>query len=484
MPPKELRRISPALWELPSSFKYGMTVPARIYATEKLLAGMDDGVFSQVSNLASMPGTVNYAIAMPDAHWGYGSPVGGVAAFDAKEGIISPGMIGFDINCGMRLLSTNLSFSELKPKLRELVHELFKSVPSGVGAKGFLKPNRSQFEEVMTEGSNWCAENNYAWKEDLSATEDEGKISGANPEKVSKKAVDRGLNHLGTLGSGNHYLEIQIAESAGIFDSSLAKSFGISGESQVMVMFHCGSRGFGHQIATDYLERFIDAMPKHKIKVNGRELACAPIQSEEGSDYLGAMACAANMAFANRQIILHKVRECFSRVFGKSAEEMEMNQIYDVCHNIAKFEKYKVEGKTRALLVHRKGATRSLGKENELLSAKFQKTGQPVIIGGSMETGSYLLVGTKKAEEEAFGSSCHGSGRTMSRTKARHEVNGSELQRKMAERGILVESASLSGLAEEAGIAYKEISEVIESVEVAGLSKKVAALKPVGNVKG
>lgn len=414
----------------------------------------------------------------------YGFPIGGVAAFDIKEGVISPGGIGFDINCGMRLITSNLTIKEVQPKLKELIDHLFKIVPAGVGSKGFLKVNQSQFKEIMKTGTKWCIENDYGWEEDLKKTEAHGRITQANPDKVSQKAISRGLNQLGTLGSGNHYLEVQVAHASSIFEPEIAKVFKIHTPDQIVIMVHCGSRGFGHQIATDYLKVFDEAMKKYSITVKDRELGCAPFSSDEGQDYFQAMACAANMAFANRQVILHRIREGFSHIFKKSPEDLELNLVYDVAHNIAKIEKYKIDNKIKEVVVHRKGATRSFGPNNPELIREYQKTGQPVILGGSMETGSYLLVGTKKAEDETFGSTAHGSGRTMSRAQAKREVRGDKLQKEMEQKGIYVRAVSMAGLAEEAGISYKDISKVVESLDGFGISKKIVALRPLGNVKG
>jgi tRNA-splicing ligase RtcB len=480
--PKEIKRISEVIWEIPQTYKKGMKVPARIYATKELLDSMDEGVFEQVTNVSCLPGIQKYALCMPDGHWGYGFPIGGVAAFDFEDGVISPGGIGFDINCGMRLVRTNLTIEEVKPKLKELVDLLFQTVPTGVGATGFVKLSNSQFDEVMVKGARWCVEHGYGWKEDLERIEEHGAIKGADPSKVSKKARERGIDQLGTLGSGNHYLEIQVVDR--IFDQNVAEAFGIEQEGQIVVMIHCGSRGFGHQIATDYLKVFLDAMKKYGIPLLDKELACAPIDSPEGKDYYSAMLCAANMAFANRQVILHRVREAFEKVFKKSPEELGMHLVYDVAHNIAKAEEYEIDGKIKKVLVHRKGSTRSFGPGHSELAEIYRDIGQPVIIGGSMETGSYLLVGTKRAMEETFGSTCHGSGRTMSRHKAKKEINYNQLIKQMEERGIYVRAASKSGLVEEAGAAYKNISDVVEAVDRAGISRKVAALRPIGNIKG
>ncbi|HLG23621.1 MAG TPA: RtcB family protein [Candidatus Nanoarchaeia archaeon] len=480
----DLKQVDKTIWEIPTTFKKGMLVPARIYATKKLLDSMDAGVFNQVTNVACLPGIQKYAFCMPDGHWGYGFPIGGVAAFDSETGIISPGGIGFDINCGMRLVTTNLSYKDVKPKLKELVDSLFKTVPSGVGSRGFVKATKPQFKEIITDGSKWCIENGFGWSKDLEHTEGHGKIEWADASKVSEKAIDRGIQQLGTLGSGNHYLEIQVARAENIFDEAMAKKFGIVEPEQVVVMVHCGSRGFGHQIGTDYLRVFEETMKKYNIEVYDRELACAPFQSKEGQDYYRAMACAANMAFANRQVILHRIREGFSKVFNTDAEKLEMNMVYDVAHNIAKLEEHTIDGKKKKLVVHRKGSTRAFPPNHPELADIFKKTGQPVIIGGSMETGSYLLVGTQKAMDETFGSTAHGSGRTMSRAAAKHLVRGEQLQKDMEKRGIYVKATSMPGLAEEAGMAYKDINDVIDAVAQAGISKPVVGLKPIGNIKG
>lgn len=480
----KVERISENLWEIPKGEKEGMLVPARIYATEKLLSTMDQGVFEQVTNVACLPGIQRYALCMPDGHWGYGFPIGGVAAFSVDDGIISPGGIGFDINCGMRLIRTNLKKGDVEPRLGELINLLFSNVPAGVGARGFLRLDNKEFKEVMVKGVDWCIEKGFGWPEDRTRIEENGHISGADPSKVSERAVSRGISQLGTLGSGNHYLEVQVAQSTHIFDKETARTFGIEGEDQILIMVHCGSRGFGHQIGTDYLQVFDSAMKRHGITVKDRQLACAPFKSKEGEDYFGAMLCAANSAFANRQVITHRIRESFSKVFGKPARELGMEIVYDVAHNIAKVERYKVNGKEIDLLVHRKGATRCFGPGRPEVPEKYRSVGQPVIIGGSMETGSYLLVGTQKAMDETFGSTMHGSGRTMSRTQAKKMIRGSELREQMEKRGILVKAASMSGLAEEAGIAYKDISEVVESLSSIGISKKVVELKPIGNIKG
>ena len=473
-------RISNEIWEIPPSEKPGMLVPARIYATPTILEAMDAGVFEQVTNVACLPGIRRYALCMPDGHWGYGFPIGGVAAFDVHSGIISPGGVGYDVNCGMRLIRTDLTREDVQPHLERLMTELFRRVPAGVGASGSVRLNRSSFEEVMTKGARWCIEQGFGWHRDLECMEEGGRIAGADPSKVSDHAISRGINQLGTLGSGNHYLEVQVVSSDRIFDKETAAAWGITGHDQIVVMVHCGSRGFGHQVASDHLNVFEKAMRRYGMTVKDQQLACAPFQSDEGQDYFAAMNCAANTAFANRQVITHQIREAFAAVFGKSAEEVGMELVYDVAHNIAKVERYP-EGE---LVVHRKGATRALGPGSAHLPPRYRATGQPVICGGSMETGSYLLAGTEGAMRDTFASTMHGSGRTMSRAQAKKAVRGEQVQQRMKQHGILVKAVSMSGLAEEAGSAYKNISKVVESVDRAGITKKVAELRPIGNIKG
>jgi tRNA-splicing ligase RtcB len=481
---KGLKKISDALWEAPTSYKAGMRVPARIYATEKLIDSLDSAVLEQASNVATLPGIVGYSFCMPDGHSGYGFPIGGMAAFDIKEGVISPGGIGFDINCGMRLVATSLSWDEVRPKLPQLVERLFARIPAGVGGKGSLKLSRSEFLTLCEQGMKWCLKKGYAVEQDLERTEEKGCMAAADASKVSEKAVERGLEQVGTLGSGNHYLEIQVAKPENIFDKKLAGVFGINRPEQVMVMFHCGSRGFGHQIASDYLQKFLNvSQSKYGIPLRDRQLACAPFRSPEGQDYFRAMNCAINMAFVNRQLILHRIREVFSEIFGRDPMDLGLHQIYDVTHNTAKIERHKVGGKRRQLLVHRKGATRALAPGMRDIPREYRDAGQPVIIGGSMETGSYLLVGVASGEQAYF-TTAHGSGRTMGRRQARKQFRGKDLEKRLRERGIYIRSVSYAGLAEEAGAAYKDIDEVVRATELAGLSRPVAKLVPVGNIKG
>jgi len=480
---KILKKISNSIWEIPKHYKTGMRVPARIYASTKLLNKMEDAVFEQVTNVATLPGILSYSYCLPDGHWGYGFPIGGLAVMDPVSGVISPGGIGFDINCGMRLISTSLTYNEVKPHLKQLVDKLFDHVPAGVGSKGFIRISRDEFRDVVEQGANWCLRNGYAEPEDIALTEERGCISGADAARVSDKALDRGFRQIGTLGSGNHFLEIQRAAPENIFDRELAEAFGITIPDQVVVMLHCGSRGFGHQVATDYLHIFLNAMKNYHITPPERELACAPFQSPEGQDYFASMKCAVNMSYVNRQVIFHRIREVFSDIFHKSPADLGLRQIYDISHNNAMLEKHYIDGVEREVLVHRKGATRAFGPGRKELPPVYRETGQPVIIGGSMETSSYLLAGMKSGAQTFF-TTAHGSGRTMSRRRAKKMFNGKKLLKNMEDRGIYIRTASYSGLAEEAGDAYKNIDDVVEATQQAGLSRPVVRFVPIGVVKG
>jgi tRNA-splicing ligase RtcB (3'-phosphate/5'-hydroxy nucleic acid ligase) len=479
----ELHRLSETLWEIPVSRKAGMLVPARIVASRGLVEAMDDAVTDQITNVATLPGIVEHAWCMPDGHSGYGFPIGGMAAFDPASGVISPGGIGFDINCGMRLVRTDLSIEEVRPRLVELVDRLFARIPAGVGRNGFVNVSRDEFREMTELGAEWCLRRELAIPEDLERTEERGRMRGADAAAVSDEAVERGYRQVGTLGSGNHYLEIQVAKREDIVDPDGAAAMGIDRPGQVLLMLHCGSRGFGHQVASEYLKEFLRLMPSRGIQVRDKQLACAPLQSREGQAYFAAMQCAVNMAFINRQVILHRIREVFSDVFGKDPLELGIRQIYDVTHNTAKLERHVVGGATRELLVHRKGATRALGPGDPELPEAFRSVGQPVIIGGSMETGSYLLAGVSTGSR-TFSTTAHGSGRLMGRNEAKRRYRGQDLRRSMAERGIYVRTVSDGALAEEAGAAYKSIDEVVAATEQAGISRRIARLVPVGNIKG
>ena len=485
MPPQALKRLSPTLWELPVTYQAGMRVPARVVASQSLVEAMDDGVFEQMSNVARLPGIVGAAYCMPDGHWGYGFPIGGMAATDpADGGVISPGGIGFDINCGMRLVRTDLQWEEVRPHLRQLVDGLFDEVAPGVGGRGAIGLNAAQVRRAAEGGANWAVEQGYGWPGDLGRNDGGGCVPGADVAKVSARAIERGRNQIGTLGSGNHYLEIQVVDEDRICDAEVAGSLGVGEPGQVVIMFHCGSRGFGHQVATEYLRSFLEVMkPKYGIEVGDRELSCAPLDSPEGRDYFAAMNCAINMSYAGRQVIMHRIREVFSRVLGRPAEAMGMDLVCDVSHNTAQLEDHEVDGRSRRLLVHRKGATRALGPGHPDLPSQLRRHGQPVIIGGSMETGSYLLVGGT-AGRGTFNTTAHGAGRAMSRRAAAKRFDGRRLQRDLEARGTYVRANSMRGLAEEAGGAYKDIDEVVAAADAAGLSRPVVHFRPVGNVKG
>ncbi len=480
----EMKKVKDGVWEIPQSAKKGMNVPARLYSSERLLKSLDQGVFEQITNVACLPGIAGPALCMPDGHWGYGFPIGGVAAFSTSEGIISPGGIGFDINCGMRLIRTNLTLEEVRPKLKELLDRLFRYVPAGVGTKGSVPLNRRDFADLMVEGIDWCVKKGMATEDDRVSVEQNGRLQPADPETVSKKAFDRGEDQLGTLGSGNHYLELEVVHPDNVFDKNVAERLGLDRPEQIVIYVHCGSRGFGHQVATDYLQVFAQAIKKYAIGIRDRELACAPFTSAEGQNYFKAMNCAANNAFANRQVITHNVRKAFREIFGKSDHELGLRTVYDVAHNIAKIERYRIAGRDQEVVVHRKGATRSFGPGADDLPDKYRDIGQPVLVGGSMQSGSYLLIGTEQASEETYGSTLHGAGRTLSRMKAKKMVRGDNLRRQMEEDGIMVRAASLRGLAEEAGFAYKNIDDVVEAVDRIGISRKVAKLLPIANIKG
>lgn len=479
----DFKKINDYVWEIDRNYKEDMLVPARIYSSRKLLDQMDLQVYEQISNVATLPGIQKYAFCMPDGHSGYGFPIGGVAAMDAEEGVISPGGIGFDINCGMRLIRTNLTLRDVEPKLHELVDTLYQRVPAGVGSTGILRLDRKEFKEMAEQGAKWCVDKGYGWEEDLERIELKGCAPYADAGKISDKSIKRGLKQVGTLGSGNHYLEIQHVTAENIHDERLAKKWGLFPD-QIVVMFHCGSRGFGHQVATDYLNLFLKVMEsKYNIKIRDRELASAPFNSPEGQDYFHAMGCAVNMGFANRQTIAHRIRNSFEKVFGQKAEDMEMHQIYDISHNRASLEEHEVDGKRKKLIVHRKGATAAFGPGRPEVPELYRDDGQPVIIGGSMETGSWLLVGTESAKETWY-TTAHGAGRTMSRSQAKRQYRGDKLQKELEEKGIYIKAVSFAGLAEEAGGAYKPVDEVIESAHNAGISKKVVKMKPIGNIKG
>lgn len=473
-----LEKITDYKWRIPKSNFPFMRVDGIIYADDTLLEAIkNDKTIEQIANTASLPGIVGYSLGMPDAHQGYGFAIGGVAAVDLKEGVVSPGGIGYDINCGVRLLSTDLEYDDVKPKIEELVKQLFHEIPSGTGRGGDLKLSYSELDEVMKLGIDWAIQNKFARPEDKDFIEEYGRIPNANPDMVSNKAKERGRDQLGTLGSGNHFAEVQVVQE--IFDEETARSFGLH-KNQIVVLIHTGSRGLGHQVCTDYLKEMDVAMKNYGIKVPDRELACVPIDSKEGKRYLQAMASAANFAFNNRQLITYNVRNVFQKLFKTD----KVRIVYDVCHNIAKIEEHKIYGKNMTVLVHRKGATRAFPKGHPALPEIYREIGQPVIIPGSMGTFSYVLVGTEKAMEETFGSTCHGAGRTLSRHKAKKMMSADEAVSKLKEKGILIQATTKSGITEEIPEAYKNVSQVVEVVHQAGISTKVAKLKPIGVIKG
>ncbi len=478
-----LHKVDDYRWEIPQSYKPGMRVPGLIFTSESMLNHIwEEQVFQQVANVAFLPGIVGYSLAMPDIHWGYGFPIGGVAATRIKDGVVSPGGVGFDINCGVRLLRTNLTEAEVRPRFEELLAELFVNIPSGLGSTGRLRVSERELDRVLTKGSSWAVEKGYGEPGDAAVTEESGCMKGANPDKVSDKAKKRGIPQLGTLGSGNHFLEVEVVDE--IYDRHAAKAMGIGDTGQVLVLIHTGSRGFGHQVCDDYVRLLGEAVRKYGISLPDRQLACAPIISPEGQDYLAAMACAANYAWTNRQCITHWARESFIRVFGKSQRELGLEQIYDVCHNIAKIEEYTVDGKKQALCVHRKGATRAFPAGHPEIPDIYRSIGQPVLIPGDMGRCSYIALGTEVAMKESFGSTCHGAGRVQSRAAAKRNLRGADVAQALAARGITVKASNMGSLAEEASEAYKDVTEVVDVTHKAGISHKVARTTPIGVIKG
>lgn len=475
-----LKKIDDYRWMIPPVG--GMRVPGLIYGSEKLMKeiGVDKSP-QQVANVACLPGIVKYSLAMPDIHWGYGFPIGGVAAFDMDEGIVSPGGVGYDINCGCRLMVTNLDFIDIKDRLHDLVSALFRDIPSGVGSKGNIKLTIKEERKVLLEGARWAVRQGYGLPGDLESTEDGGIMEGADPEKVSDQAMERGREQLGTLGSGNHFLEVEIVEE--IFDKRIASVFGLE-KGQVAVLIHSGSRGFGYQVCDDYLARMVKHVAKLGISLPDRQLAYAYLKSNEGKDYFSAMACAANYAWTNRQVLMHWTRLTFEKVMGMGPADIGMRLLYDVCHNIAKIEEFPVDGKNVKLCVHRKGATRAFPAGHPVLPEKYLKVGQPVLIPGDMGMGSYVMVGTDKAFAETFGSTCHGAGRVLSRAAATKASKGRSIREEMEEKGIVVIASGRGTLREEIPEAYKNIDDVVDVVHNAGISRKVARLRAVGCIKG
>lgn len=478
----DLRKIDEYLYEIPKEFRHDMRVPARLYADDAILEdALGDRSIEQLVNTATLPGVVRYTLAMPDIHQGYGPPIGGVIATRHPDGIISPGATGYDINCGVRVLVSKITADELRPYLETLVNALFQNIPSGVGKGGAIRLNAKELDEVMVRGAAFAVERGYGSREDLERTEERGALAGADPAAVSRHARERGSPQLGTLGSGNHFIEVSVVEE--VYDPEVADAWGLF-PGQIAVWIHSGSRGLGHQVCSDYVRDFQKAVQKYNISLPDRELVCAPFNSPEGQAYFGAMASAANYAWANRQVMAALVRRTFEQVLAGKVSDWHLRQIYDVAHNIVKIEEHDVDGKRMKLIVHRKGATRALGPGHPVLPPAYRDTGQPVLIPGDMGTGSYLLVGTEKAMRDAFGTTCHGAGRVWSRAQAKKSIRGEELIQELRQKGIIVRAGSMAGLAEEAPDAYKDVDRVVNVVHKAGLARKVARFRPLGVIKG
>jgi len=459
-----------------------MRVPGLVYASERLMEhAMREKAGQQVANVAHLPGVVRASMAMPDIHWGYGFPIGGVAAMDVRDGVISPGGVGYDINCGVRLLRSKLAENDVAPHIQDIVAALFSDVPSGVGSKGDIKVSASEERKILTQGSAWAVRHGFGTEEDLVYTEEGGAMEGADPDAVSERAYERGRRQQGTLGSGNHFLEVQVVDE--VYDEAAAAAFGLE-VGMVTVMIHSGSRGFGYQVCDDYLARMGEAARRYGISMPDRQLACAPVSSPEGKAYFGAMAAAANYAWANRQCLSHHARRAIERVLHASPADLGLSLVYDIAHNIAKFEEHEVEGRPQELCVHRKGATRAFGPGRPEVPPRYRDFGQPVIIPGDMGTASYVLAGTETAMAETWGSTCHGAGRVLSRGAAKKRAQGRSIDRELARDGIIVRGASRKGLAEEMPEAYKNIDEVVAVVHGAGISRKVARMRPLGVIKG
>lgn len=478
----DLRKINEYEWEIPKSFREDMRVPVRIFATRQLLEDIqDDKSLEQAANAATLPGLVGQVVVMPDVHQGYGFPIGGVAATRLPDGIISPGAIGYDINCGVRVLGSFIEFEEVEPYLSDLASALNHYCPSGVGTKGYLRVTDKELDQVCREGSRWALKQGYASEADLRRTEEEGCLEGADPMQISARAKERGRAQIGTLGAGNHFIEVDVVDQ--VFHPEAAQAMGLQ-EGCLAVMIHCGSRGFGHQICTDYVRDFQAAVKRYGIHLPDRELVCAPLDSPEGKAYLGAMRAAANYAFANRQVLAYFARKAFEEVLAGKVKNWQLHQVYDIAHNMGKIETHTVDGKAVRVCVHRKGATRAFGPGFEGLPEEYRSVGQPVLVPGSMGTASWVLVGTEGSMQRSFGSTCHGAGRMMSRSKAKKTVRGENLRKELEALGIHVRAGSMAGLAEEAPQAYKDVDEVVEIVDRAGIARKVARLRPVAVIKG
>lgn len=479
---QEMTKISDYEWEIPKSYRKDMRVPVRLFATKRLLEEvMNDRSIEQAVNSATLPGLVGHVLVMPDMHQGYGFPIGGVAATRYPEGVISPGGIGYDINCGVRLLASEIPHEQAERRIKDLISALYNYCPSGVGVKGHLRLNQKQLDQVCNQGSLWALKKGYATQNDLRRTEESGKLDGADPSKMSQRAKDRGRPQLGTLGAGNHFIEVDIVES--VFDAEAAKVMGLQ-QGNIAVQIHCGSRGLGHQVCSDYVRELQGAVQRYNIKLPDRELVCAPLDSQEGQAYLAAMRCAANYAFANRQVLTHFARQAFEEIFVGKVDNWELSQVYDIAHNMGKIEIHRVDGEDIKVCVHRKGATRAFGPGSPDLPPEYQEIGQPVLVPGSMGTASWVLTGTKESMQRSFGSSCHGAGRVMSRKQAKKTIRGDRLLNELEEEGIHVRAGSLPGLAEEAPQAYKDVDAVVGTVIGVGIAKKVARLRPLAVVKG
>lgn len=476
-----LKQLSPTLWEIPKTG--GMRVPGRVYASAAMMQQIEgDQSLEQVANVAHLPGIVKYSLAMPDIHWGYGFPIGGVCATDAHEGVISPGGVGYDINCGVRLVTTNLSVGDVLPRIRALVSELFRAVPTGVGAsRAIPKLSRADLEAVCREGAGWAVRRGFGAETDLDYIEEGGRIGGMDTAAVGERPWERGADQLGTLGSGNHFLEIGRVDE--IHHPEAARVFGLRPDG-IVLLIHCGSRGFGYQICDDYLKVTLAAAQAHNIVLPDRQLACAPLRSDAGRRYLGAMRCAANYAFANRQVIMSLARGAFERALGISERELGFSLVYDICHNIAKLETHAVDGRERHVCMHRKGATRAFGPGHPDIPAAYRGVGQPVLIPGDMGRYSYLAVGTERAMRETFGSSCHGAGRHMSRHKAMAASKGRDMVRELRERGVEIQATGMRTIAEEMPHAYKDVADVVSVMHDAGITLRVARFRPIGVIKG
>ena len=477
-----LNKISDVEWEIPTSYRADMRVPVRIFATRELLEGISgDKSLDQAVNATALPGLVGQVLVMPDMHQGYGFPIGGVAATRYPDGVISPGAIGYDINCGVRLMGSQIELEAVADEIEDLATALNKHCPSGVGVGGHYHLSEKELEAVMREGARWLLGQSMASEMDLQRTEEFGRLEGADPSKVSPRAAKRGRDQVGTLGAGNHFLEVDVV--AQIYDEQAAQVMGLR-EGHLALQIHCGSRGFGHQICTDYVRSFQDAVKRYKIELPDRELVCAPMDSPEGQDYLGAMRCAANFAFANRQTLAHRARMAFEEALAGRVKNWHLHQVYDIAHNMGKIEEHVVDGRKMKVCVHRKGATRAFGPGAPGLPDEYAKIGQPVLVPGSMGTASWVLVGTEGSMQRSFGSTCHGAGRTMSRSQAKKQVRGAELREVLEGQGIRIRAGSLAGLAEEAPQAYKDVDAVVRTVDEAGIARRVARLEPVAVVKG